>query len=391
MSELEGKISIRIADDPDLGRRAVVGSTRPVLASKVFIGKSPRQALNLVPLMFNICGNAQARTAVSAIGSAIGGEPDPRLELARDMLVLVENAREHLFRIFVDWPRLFDVEIDNRAVHPLGSMIPQFRQALFHEGQAFTLDSRLEPDFKTLGALVEGLEFQLGEYVLLGSTGQWLSMRSNTDLDAWMNDCDSVAAVCTRDIVDQGWSAEGAAHCSDLPRIDPAELAGRLDGDDADDFIARPDWRGQQHESTPYSRQASHPLVASLTDEFGPALLPRWMARLVELASIPGQLKALLQQLQQQDAVTRGSSTSDGIAITEAARGRLIHRVRIDRDEISTYQILAPTEWNFHPEGLISNALANLKEAESDRLEKLVHLVVNTIDPCVGYDLEIAS
>ena len=391
MTDLEGKISIRLRQNAaNDGPGVEVISTRPVLASKVLIGKSPAQALKLVPLMFNICGNAQARTAVSAVGNALGGAPDPQLEIARDILVLAENAREHLFRIFIDWPRLFDVPVDNGALHPLGSMITQFRQALFADDPAFNLDSRLQPDYRKLSALAEGLEFQLREYVLQIGSDDWLALASLADLDAWIEDSDSVAARSTRVIREQAWSAQAVADCSDLPPLDSGELAQRLDADDADRFIAQPDWQGGQHESTPYSRQAAHPLIAALRDEFGPGLLARWMARLVELASIPRQLQELVEHLPRQETGTASAGAASGIAMTEAARGRLIHRVRIDAERIASYQILAPTEWNFHPRGLISQALGNIDESDPQRRETLARLVINTIDPCVGYDLSLA-
>jgi coenzyme F420-reducing hydrogenase alpha subunit len=61
----------------------------------------------------------------------------------------------------------------------------------------------------------------------------------------------------------------------------------------------------------------------------------------------------------------------------------------MDQGRISSYQILAPTEWNFHPQGLVKNSLCHLSINHPQQLEKLARLLVNAIDPCVGYDLRI--
>ena len=78
-----------------------------------------------------------------------------------------------------------------------------------------------------------------------------------------------------------------------------------------------------------------------------------------------------------------------GLAQTEAARGRLIHRVQLEDGKISRYQILAPTEWNFHPQGLIAQSLGNLSVSDGQQLQLLAKMMINAIDPCVGYDLRI--
>jgi hypothetical protein len=53
------------------------------------------------------------------------------------------------------------------------------------------------------------------------------------------------------------------------------------------------------------------------------------------------------------------------------------------------YRLLAPTEWNFHPRGVVVQALETL--APDADLEQLASLLVEAIDPCVGYDLEVVS
>ncbi|MBE9549309.1 MAG: Ni,Fe-hydrogenase I large subunit, partial [Proteobacteria bacterium] len=63
--------------------------------------------MSIIPLMYNICGSAQSQAALISIQQAQQLDPDPKLQIARNMLLLVEIAREHLLRIFLDWPKLF--------------------------------------------------------------------------------------------------------------------------------------------------------------------------------------------------------------------------------------------------------------------------------------------
>ena len=67
----------------------------------------------------------------------------------------------------------------------------------------------------------------------------------------------------------------------------------------------------------------------------------------------------------------------------ETARGRLIHRARVVDGVITQYRILAPTEWNFHPQGVAVQALSGL---EPDQAKA----VVEAIDPCVDFELRAA-
>lgn len=73
----------------------------------------------------------------------------------------------------------------------------------------------------------------------------------------------------------------------------------------------------------------------------------------------------------------------------EAARGRLVHQVHIENKHIIDYQILAPTQWNFHPHGLLPKQIKTLTYKTKEEFIKKVALCVNAIDPCVGFNIEI--
>lgn len=56
---------------------------------------------------------------------------------------------------------------------------------------------------------------------------------------------------------------------------------------------------------------------------------------------------------------------------------------------ISPYQIIAATEWNFHPQGVAAAASQHLIAADKSTLQQQAASVINAIDPCVVFELLI--
>jgi Ni,Fe-hydrogenase I large subunit len=76
-----------------------------------------------------------------------------------------------------------------------------------------------------------------------------------------------------------------------------------------------------------------------------------------------------------------------GLGLVEASRGWLAHRVEIADGCIRRYQILAPTEWNFHPRGALARGL--IETAPCQPHDQLARLLVTALDPCVPYRIEM--
>jgi coenzyme F420-reducing hydrogenase alpha subunit len=67
-----------------------------------------------------------------------------------------------------------------------------------------------------------------------------------------------------------------------------------------------------------------------------------------------------------------------------------MHRVELADGLVAGYRILAPTEWNFHPAGVVVAGLAgsNLARLPDDaELKRRAALYITAVDPCVAYDL----
>jgi coenzyme F420-reducing hydrogenase alpha subunit len=218
-----------------------------------------------------------------------------------------------------------------------------------------------------------------------------LQIGNATELDDWSNQAESIAARLLRQLSRDGWQGLGATESGFLPDLPAADLNRRLGAPDVSRFIAAPLWQGSSWETTPLARQYDCVLIKALHCEFGNGLLTRLVARLVELARIPAGMRTLAAQLN--SPRTAGVSgvlpAGTGIGQVEAARGRLVHRVVLDDGYVGRYQILAPTEWNFHPAGVVARGLASLPDTDKNTLRRQAAMLVSSVDPCVGYDLQV--
>nr|WP_246337650.1 nickel-dependent hydrogenase large subunit [Azospirillum oleiclasticum] len=122
----------------------------------------------------------------------------------------------------------------------------------------------------------------------------------------------------------------------------------------------------------------------------GNGLAAHAAARLAEIAALPGRLRALLPDLTD-DAGRAAPDAVDGsgAGVVETARGRLAHRVRLERGRVADFRSVAPTEWNFHPDGALARGLTGAEAGPG--LEERVRLLVMALDPCVPWTLEIGT
>jgi hypothetical protein len=76
-----------------------------------------------------------------------------------------------------------------------------------------------------------------------------------------------------------------------------------------------------------------------------------------------------------------------GLSWVETARGRLFHLAHWDRHGVVLdYAIIAPTEWNFHPQGIVQNWLQGWQSAgvlSAEAFEREAMALGQLIDPCV--------
>lgn len=102
-----GRVRLSLQIEDDRVATVAVACERPAVAG-LLRGKSAEQAVALVPLIYSLCGKAQGVAARVALSAARGNAVEPYV----DAEVWAEAAREHAWKIFVDWPRQLGMVAD---------------------------------------------------------------------------------------------------------------------------------------------------------------------------------------------------------------------------------------------------------------------------------------
>lgn len=370
-----------------------IASSRPDAIARVLIGKTPEQVLGTVPLLFTLCGNAQAYAALQACRSALAMGVEAGLDSARDMLVQLETLREHAWRILLDWPVFVGLAQDKKAMAALLKFDALFKRHLFRDGEAFKLDSCLDIDAAQLIKLIDELEALIGVFIFNGRLANFQSLTGEAQLKDWLLQNNALAANMLNYLYSSNWAATGQNDIACLPELQSDALERQMRQQDLAAFSRTPHWQGRCFETTLLNRQLLQPLIADLHSRYGNGLIVRMLARLEEVALIPSQLRRLLTQIKNQPVLPAIGTTNDGIGLAQvqAARGLLIHRLELQQERIDDYRIIAPTEWNFHPEGVVAQGLKQLTAANPIDLQRQAELLINAVDPCVQYTLNLTD
>ncbi len=167
------------------------------------------------------------------------------------------------------------------------------------------------------------------------------------------------------------------------------------DKPDAYTWCKAPRYGGRVMETGALARQmvAGHPLIRELVATSGGSVLARVLARLLELAIVLPEMERWAAALQPGDPWCHHDSarTEDGhgVGLVEAARGALGHWLTVRHGRIESYQIIAPTTWNFSPRdqaetpGALEQALVGIEVEAGEDTPVAVQHVVRSFDPCM--------
>ncbi len=390
---IEGRLDIDLYRNDSGVERAEIASSRPLQVSTLFENKTPSEVSETLPLLFSVCGTAQGCAAAAAMEQATGSPGCPVTQDARAALVLAETAREHLLRIALHWPRFLGGQASGRELKEISQLPARLQASLFADRPPFAIGARALPDLDVFKVAATALEALISKLVFGEPAEEFLARPGLRELEAWARGGGSIAARLVRKVMTNDWAMAGDAEPHFLPRLDDDMMLDRLFGDDADGFTAKPEWAGAARETTALTRRRAEPLIADVMAVCGTGLLTRIAARLVDVALIPQDIRACAAQFNDARPADAGEGpakqSGSGLAQVEAARGRLVHGVRIERGRVARYRILAPTEWNFHPAGAAARGLGRLTAAGEADLTEQAGLLIEAIDPCVGYELRL--
>lgn len=389
---VEGSLRIRVEVKAGVIVSVALNSTRPVDACSILVGRPLDEAMALLPRLFSLCGSAQAVAGLTAVEAALGLVPSPPQIAARQILVAAEALEQTVWRLLIDGLRCIGVSPALEALKRLRRVLASLRPLLFPDPVWMRVGgARLTPDWAGLAAALDEIEQSADQAVLGRTPTEDSPWQDRADFEAWVRAAASPAAVTLRWVNERGLANFGRSAVEPLPAFDPPLLARRLANDAEYTFCARPDYAGAVGETGALARCWAHPLVAALRADHGNGLLVRLTARLVECSALVAKLREWARAVSAEHPETLDAETADGsgLGVVECARGRLVHWLAVAEGRVSAYRILAPTEWNFHPEGPLARGLAGARVGEGAMVRQVVELLVMALDPCVGCELAI--
>jgi len=342
---------------------------RPNIAQRMLVGQSPQQAITRINQLMTVCQHAQTAAAKLALGYQLTAEEAQNIEY--------ENIEQGFWRLIIDLPKSFGVELSLENFIGLRKAIAQqdrvniiiFAKQLFLqicqlESQEFT--SLTEEQFLNwLASVVSPMSSflkQVSQLVVKDNCVHFSMLTSFTN-DALF-----------------------------------AKISEHLLADE--EYCQRPHLDSKSFETGSLSLISSHSLVNIFTDM---GVAGRFASRLLYIAQKINKLEDESTKVnvfgtyipsthQQTNPHIKQNEVDNGsqLAWVQTARGLLIHLANIQQGEISQYSIIAPTEWNFHPEGALTKILINSSYNSQQAARESARLAVLALDPCIEFNLGVA-
>lgn len=315
--------------------------------------------------VFSVCAHAHRLTARLALAAARGEGAVP--SAAQRAWLQHETARDHLRALALDWPALSGFAAANL----------EWLQGCPLDLGSQEAETSAQQATQALAKLAAWWEAK----VLHQALPQWLAMSADTS--AWERWCAARAPDLPPAACLHHWSAMDVAHQA-LPYRPlwphgaeqpdaPGQIAALAQAMwQQEDFAAAPLWHGAGAETGAWTRCAGADRRPSLS------ALDRLKARWVECVQLACDAHTACAPLR----LACGALSLDqgrAVAWCEMARGLLLHSVEIDADgAVQDYRIVAPTDWNFSPQGALAAALAALR---ADQTQEAL-LLAGAFDAC---------
>ena len=391
---LAGRISVDLQVADGGVTHVEVRSSRPHLAARLLRGQPAERAAHAVPRLYSLCAGAHAVAAQRAHQAAMGAEPEASQVALWTGRIEAETARETLWRALIDWPKA------------LGEMPDPVALAALRSAQAASSSNDY---LMLLRQIVE-------RHVLGMQADRWVAQESAAALRAWMASAvtpsarffaslgrevvppadsrhtDSRAVASGSRVTRGALDASGAVAL--LPSLADERVAASIGAalSSEPSFALRPLWQGAPAETGALARMHSDSRIAALRAAEGASPRLRWAARLIELAHIAA---GMVSSPPRHGALALPDHAGQrcGLGWAETARGVLVHVVSVDRRSadarIVDYRVLAPTEWNFHPRGVLATTLIGERADAPEALRERAQRLIDALDPCVACTLHV--
>ena len=325
----QGRLRLSLAWNGQCIVAADLASTRP-RAARLLVGLPVERAVELVPRLFSLCGQAQGVAARLAWRAAGGELPDATALLEDGRRVALEAICEHLWRLLLDWPPLLGLPVR-------------------------------KDEFLAWRKRLLAVADQAGAAQLGGELGAWLSTQT---LPMLGQDALAAPAVLLPSLTAGAWAQRS---------VDEA-------------FAENPTFAGLPAETGPLARRCADAEVATLCAA-GQGVAARLAARHADLRFLAAALVEPQRLAGWLDAAPVAGNV--GLARVETARGLLLHLTQVKDGRVEGYVIVAPTEWNFHPQGAFAREIIGCPAANRAQAALAARRVALALDPCVAYEIVV--
>jgi uptake hydrogenase large subunit len=390
-TNVEGAVSVRLSVADNAVDRAEVAIRRPVAVARALIGRRPEEAARVIPLLYSLCGTAQGLAAAQACEAALGLDASDH-EAARGLTLDAECADAHGWQAAMEWPRLLGEHPDTHSLIALRDALPMVEESLYPAGDALRPGGGdLQPNGPALSHALDRVADWFATQVFAGSLPA-----DAGELADWAARGATMAARFTARLLAPDLAAHGAVGVAALTERAPSWFAARLSADPG--FSSRPHKDGSPAHTGPLARRADHPLVASVQAAHGVGVVALMAARLADMAELPHRMADAIRRIGPPSMGQPSTPATDpapqppgvGCGVVETARGTLAHWLRLGADgRIADYRTVAPTEWNFAPDGPLARGLIGLPGGP-DVVER-AGLLVALLDPCVACAVTVAE
>ncbi len=347
MNRIDGALHVTVLTQGKDVKEVRIDSPRANVAP-IFVGRSPAEAVVIAKNLFSLCPAAQSLAVQAADEAARGLKPDEAELKRRHLRLLAERYGEMLRASVLDWPR--DGAPDGTSVAALRETLQALR-SLSESADAAGSFERVERAARQLGLR----DFTQGETFF---ARQWAELAAD----------------------EANWSLR--RHPADFLRASDDYAVGEAMTDPS--FCLAPRLVGRCAETGAGARRAEA--------DFGSTLAGRLAARLKDMAATLDALSGLIagDAAPRDLLVARNTGPGQGFAAIDSARGRLYHALRLDgAGRIAGCHIVAPTEWNFHPDGPFVRLLRGARIGTGASARRRVERLAFVFDPCIRVGVDI--
>ncbi len=380
----ERGIDITLTVERECIVEVAIANHRPLGIASHLTGLDPENACRRVASVFSVCRIAQGVAGSMAVERALGIEPAPCQKAARAFLLRGETVLEHATCALLTWPALVaQIPVGISIVKALRGALAELWRCVYPRGDWMLPGGGwLAPDKTALAASLATAEATLKE------AGLALPLDIAGWRD-WLSNARGPAAELLRMLKARDWAGCGASRVPLLDSLDETAIEQNLAADMDGTFVARPEWEGVVWETGPLARRMAEPVIREAVAEHGRGLTARFLAQCVETVRCLGEMQEIAGEICKDEGTPVTVRDGEGLGRVRAARGWLAHRVEISGERISRYQILAPTEWNFHPSGALARGLVQGRPGPPP--QRLAQLMFAAIDPCVPCQIKVRS